>query len=70
MQQVSKTASVFEVSGKGIELLRRRLEMERFTALTYRDMSQFDPVIRVAEHKSMHVMFRSVLFIFLSSSFH
>ena len=51
VQQVSKTASVFEVSGKGIELLRRRLEMERFTALTYRDMSQFDPVIRVAEHK-------------------
>ena len=53
----SKTASVFEVKGFGIEFLANRLEMDRFTALTYRDMSRWDPSIKIAENKSMQTFF-------------
>ena len=53
----SETASVFEVRGSGVEYLAKKLEMDRFTALSYRDISRWDPSIKSAENKSMQTFF-------------
>lgn len=58
---VSETAIVFEVVGDGIKFLLRRFELERYSALAYKDQTMLSPPMRVFENiELLHSAFSSL----------
>jgi hypothetical protein len=58
---VSDTAIVFEVVGGGISFLLRRFEVERYSALAYKDQTMLSPPMKVFENiELLHSAFSSL----------
>ena len=56
----SKTVVCFEISGFGLQFLMQRLQVERFTALTYRDINRWTAPLPIAESMILQSFFDSL----------